>query len=30
MNFHVASRGVAIYFDYPAGGGGGVMLKLFQ
>ena len=23
MNFHVASRGVAIYFDIPAGAGGG-------
>ena len=22
MNFHVASRGVAINFDFPAGGGG--------
>ena len=23
MNFHVASRGIAINFDFPAGGGGG-------
>ena len=30
MNFHVASRGVAINLDFPAGGGGGVMFKLFQ
>ena len=30
MNLHVASReGVAINFDFPAGGGGGVMFKLF-
>ena len=28
MNFHVASRGggVAIYFDFPAGGGGHVYI----
>ena len=30
MKFHVASRGgVAINFDFPAGGGG-IMFKLFQ
>ena len=29
VNFHVASRGVAINFDFPAGGGG-VMFKMFQ
>ena len=33
MKFHVASRGggVAINFDFPAGGGGvAVMFKLFK
>ena len=25
VNFHVASRGVTINFDFPAGGGGWVM-----
>ena len=28
VNFHVASSGVAINFEFPAGGG--VMFKLFQ
>ena len=26
VNFHVASRGVTIHFDFPAGGGGHVKI----